>query len=89
MLPVVAGDLPAKRQSLLYAALTVAASLVPFFTRAESAVYLVGASVLGLGLLALCWLDLKERGWTARLFRYSLLYLAALFLLLGIGVFGP
>jgi protoheme IX farnesyltransferase len=89
MLPVVAGDGSAKRQSLVYAALTVAASLVPFFTGAESAVYLAGAVVLGIGLLALCWLDLRERGWTARLFRYSLLYLAALFVLLGIGVFTP
>jgi len=89
MLPVVAGDRPAKRQSLVYAGLTVAASLVPFFTGAESGVYLAGAVVLGVGLLAACWLDLRERGWTARLFRYSLLYLAALFVLLGIGIFTP
>jgi protoheme IX farnesyltransferase len=89
MLPVVAGDRPAKRQSLVYAVLTVAASLVPFFTHAEGAVYLAGAVVLGIGLMAVCWLDLKQRGWTARLFRYSMLYLAALFALLGIGIFTP
>jgi protoheme IX farnesyltransferase len=89
MLPVVAGDLPAKRQSLLYAVLTVAASLVPFATHAEGVVYLAGAAVLGVGLVAVCVLDLKASGWTARLFRYSMLYMAALFALLGIGIFAP
>ena len=87
MLPVVAGDLPAKRQSLFYAVLTVAASAVPFFTHAEGWVYLAGALVLGIGLVTVCVLDLKESGWTARLFRYSMLYMAALFVLLGIGTF--
>ena len=48
MLPVVAGDLPAKRQSLLYAVLTVAASVVPFVTHAEGVVYLAGALILGI-----------------------------------------
>jgi heme o synthase len=89
MLPVVAGDLPAKRQSLLYAVLTVAASVVPFVTHAEGVVYLAGAAVLGVGLVAVCVLDLKASGWTARLFRYSMLYMAALFALLGIGIFAP
>jgi protoheme IX farnesyltransferase len=87
MLPVVAGDLPAKRQSLAYAALTVAASTVPFFTHVEGTVYLAGALVLGIGLIALCVLDLKASGWTPRLFRYSLLYMAAIFTLLGVGIF--
>jgi protoheme IX farnesyltransferase len=82
MLPVVSGAAVTKRRSLGYAALTVAVSLLPFFTRAEGEVYLAGAAVLGAGLLALCWLDLTRRGWTARLFGYSLLYLAALFILL-------
>src|SRR5215831_8799462 len=43
MMPVVAGQRTTKRQSLAYALLTVAVSLVPFFTGAESAVYLAGA----------------------------------------------
>ena len=87
MLPVVAGDGPAKRQSLVYAALTVAASLLPFLTGAEGGVYLAGAIVLGAGLVAHCLLDLISAGWTGRLFRYSMLYLAGLFLLLGVGSF--
>jgi heme O synthase-like polyprenyltransferase len=65
----------------------VAASVVPFLTRAEGVVYLAGALVLGIGLVTACVLDLKARGWTARLFRYTLLYMAAIFVLLGIGIF--
>jgi protoheme IX farnesyltransferase len=86
MMPVVAGDGPTKRQSLAYAAVTLAVSLVPFFTGAEGAVYLVGASLLGAGFVALAALDLAAAGWTRRLYGYSSLYLAALFVLLMVGV---
>lgn len=85
MMPVVAGQATTKRQSLAYALLTVAVSLVPFFTGAEGAVYLVGALMLGAGLITLAALDLTTRGWTRRLYGYSSLYLAALFVMLAIG----
>jgi protoheme IX farnesyltransferase len=88
MMPVVAGQASTKRQSLVYAALTAAMSLVPFFTGAERAVYLAGAVVLGTGLVALAALDLAAAGWTRRLYGYSSLYLAALFVLLAVGVVG-
>jgi len=87
MLPVVEGDRSAKRRSLAYSVLTVAASVVPFFTHAAGAVYLAGALLLGAGLVGLVVLDLKEKGWTRRLWSYSMVYLAALFLVLGIGSF--
>jgi protoheme IX farnesyltransferase len=87
MMPVVAGQGPTKRQSVVYAAITLAVSLVPFFTRAEGLVYLAGASLLGLGLVGLAALDLAGRGWTVRLYRYSSLYLAALFVLLALGIY--
>jgi protoheme IX farnesyltransferase len=86
MLPVVAGQGPTKRQSLAYAVVTLAVSLVPFFTGAEGAVYLAGAAVLGAGLVTLAALDLAANGWTRRLYGYSSLYLAALFVLLMVGV---
>jgi protoheme IX farnesyltransferase len=86
MMPVVAGDGPTKRQSLAYAAVTMAVSLVPFFTGAEGAVYLVGASLLGAGFVVLAALDLAAAGWTRRLYGSSSLYLAALFVLLMVGV---
>jgi protoheme IX farnesyltransferase len=87
MMPVVAGQGPTKRQSLVYAVITLAVSLVPFFTHAESAVYLAGACLLGIGLVTLATLDLASRGWTRRLYGYSSLYLAALFALLALGTY--
>ena len=86
MMPVVAGQRSTKRQSLAYAVVTLAVSLVPFFTHAEGALYLVGAVLLGLGLVTLAALDLGAHGWTRRLYGYSSLYLAALFVLLAVGI---
>ena len=85
MMPVVAGQGRTKRQSLAYAVLTLAASLVPFFTHAEGGLYLVGAGLLGLGFVTLAALDLAARGWTRRLYGYSSLYMALLFILLAVG----
>ena len=85
MLPVVAGERSTRLQSLLYAVLTFAVSLVPFFSRAENALYLAGALVLGAGLVAVCVLDLTTGGWTCRVFGYSMIYLAGLFTLLAAG----
>ncbi|MGH7882289.1 MAG: heme o synthase [Candidatus Dormibacteraceae bacterium] len=86
MMPTVRGKLITQRQSLLYAGLTLLASLIPFFTRAEGKVYLVGALLLGVGLVILAYLDLQRRGWTRRLYGYSSLYVAGLFVLLAVGV---
>jgi protoheme IX farnesyltransferase len=85
MLPVVAGDGPTKRWCLFYSGLTLLASLVPFLTHAEGAVYLAGAIVLGLGLVTVCVLDMAGRGSTRFLFGYSMVYLAGLFAFLAIG----
>jgi protoheme IX farnesyltransferase len=87
MLPVVAGEGLTKVQSLIYAVLAVAVSLVPVLTHAENSVYLAGAVVLGLGLVGVCALDLANGGWTRRVFGYSMIYLAGLFTFLAIGSF--
>jgi protoheme IX farnesyltransferase len=87
MLPVVAGEQSAKRQSVAYAVLTAAVSLVPFFTGAAGAIYLAGAFVLGLGLVTITVLDLNGRRWTRRLFTYSLVYVALLFTLFAVSPF--
>jgi protoheme IX farnesyltransferase len=79
MLPVVSGESSAKRQSVVYAALTGIASVIPFFTGSAGAVYLAGAVVLGVGLVGLTVLDLSGRRWTRRLFAYSIVYVALLF----------
>jgi heme o synthase len=89
MLPVVAGERSAKRQTIVYAVLTVAVSLVPFFTGSAGPVYLGGAIVLGGGLVGIALLDLERRGWTRRLWRYSMVYVAVLFLVFAVSPFLP
>ena len=89
MLPVVAGERTAKRQSIVYAALTLAVSVIPFFTGAAGAVYLAGAVVLGIGLVGISILDLEGRRWTRRVFAYSIAYLALLFVLFALSPFLP
>jgi len=89
MLPVVAGEQSAKRQSIVYAVLTLGASLVPFLTGAAGAVYLAGAIVLGLGLVGITLLDLEGKRWTRRLWTYSMVYLALLFAVFSVSPFLP
>ena len=89
MLPVVAGERTAKRQSIVYAILTAAVSLVPFFTGAAGSVYLAGALVLGAGFVGIAVLDLEGRRWTRRMFAFSLVYLALLFTLFAASSFLP
>jgi protoheme IX farnesyltransferase len=89
MLPVVSGEQSTKRQSVVYAVLTLGVSLVPFFTASAGAVYLAGAFVLGAGLVGISVLDLQGRGWTRRLWTYSMVYLALLFLLFAVSPFLP
>jgi len=88
MLPVVA-EHSAKHQSVVYAVLTLAVSVVPFFTGSAGAIYLAGASTLGAGLVAITLLDLSGRRWTRRLFTYSIVYVALLFALFAASPFLP
>ena len=89
MLPVVAGELSAKRQTVVYAALTAAVSTVPFFTGSAGAVYLAAAIVLGIGLVGIAVLDREGRRWTRRLWTYSMVYVALLFLVFAVSPFIP
>jgi protoheme IX farnesyltransferase len=89
MLPVVAGEREAKRQSVLYAVATAAVSAVPFFTGSAGAIYLGGAIVLGVGLIGMTLLDLSGRRWTRKLFAYSIVYVALLFGLFAVSPFLP
>jgi protoheme IX farnesyltransferase len=89
MLPVVGGESSAKRQSIVYATLTAAVSAIPFFSGSAGAVYLAGAMLLGLGFVGITVLDLRGRGWTRRVFAYSIVYLALLFGLFAVSPFLP
>ena len=87
MLPVVSGARSAKRQSVVYAVLTLFVSVIPYFTGSAGAVYAAGAVVLGVGLVGLAVLDLSGRRWTRRLFAYSIVYVALLFGLFAVSPF--
>jgi protoheme IX farnesyltransferase len=87
MLPVVAGEQTAKRQSVVYAMATALVSLVPFFTGSAGVAYLAGAILLGAGFVGVAGLSLTGRLWTRRLFAYSIVYLGALFGLFAVSPF--
>jgi protoheme IX farnesyltransferase len=88
MLPVVRGDRETARQILLYSVGMVAVTLVPVGLGTLGAVY--GASALVLGALFV-WLAVAlradlSRARAAKLFHYSLLYLALLFVAAAVDV---
>ena len=89
MLPVVGGERSARLQSVGYAALTLVASAVPFFTGSAGAIYLAGAVVLGAGLVMVAVLNVDRERWSRRLFAYSIVYLALLFTLFAVSPFLP
>lgn len=84
MLPVVHGDEQTKLQILLYSFLVVMITIL--YTAADTAlgyIYLTGSIVLGVGLIyyAVRLYRGAPRGFAWSLYRYSLLYLAALFVI--------
>ena len=86
MLPVVRGDDETARQIVWYSLVLVAVTLLPFAWHTAGVAYLVAAVLLGAVFLRLAW-RLRRETTTARagaLFKYSLLYLALLFVALAI-----
>lgn len=86
MMPVVKGARATSRQILLYALLLLPVSLLPALWAKFGVPYLVCAAALGGWLLALCAGVLRDpcRRAAARLFHFSLLYLALLFVALAV-----
>lgn len=84
MLPVTHGIEFTKLQVMLYTLLLFAASLMPFATGMSGGLYLLGALVLGAGYLY--WSFLLWRGKEAQFamdsFKYSIIYLMALFVIM-------
>jgi len=81
MLPVVKGEVETRRQILLYSLLLLAITLVLFVMGTMGYFYLVGAVILGGGLVYLAirlWRD-QSKKWARTLFWYSNMYLAAIF----------
>jgi protoheme IX farnesyltransferase len=81
MLPVVRGEAETRRQILLYSALLVAITLLPFAGGLFGGVYAVSAALLGGAFLTLAYVLHRdaERRSALRLYLFSLLYLALLF----------
>jgi protoheme IX farnesyltransferase len=81
MLPVTHGAVEARRRSLVYAVVTVAASLALYVTGSVGVLYLVAASVAGLVFVWLAWRQVRLATSRAALalFRYSTSYLAIIF----------
>jgi heme o synthase len=86
MLPVVRGDDETARQIVWYSLVLVAVTLLPFAWHTVGVLYLAAALLLGALFLRFAW-RLQRETTTARagvLFRYSLLYLALLFVALAV-----
>lgn len=83
MLPVTHGEAHTRRQILYYTVALAALSLTPFMLGLSGVAYLVGAALLGGRFIYWAAALLKERpGAPMATFRYSIVYLMALFALL-------
>lgn len=86
MLPVVAGDPETRRQIVLYSLLLTLMCIAPVFLQLLGPVYLVFALILN-GVFLKQAIDLQQKPTesnTWRLYKYSLLYLALIFLAIGV-----
>ena len=86
MLPVVKGDRVTVVQIAVYTVLTAVITVMPLFQGHVGWLYLIGAAVLNLGLIAqsLQLLRYTDRPHARSLYKYSMVYLAALFLMLAV-----
>ncbi|HKT60260.1 MAG TPA: heme o synthase [Gemmatimonadales bacterium] len=87
MMPVVRGEARTKYEMLVYTLMLVPLTVMPALFGALGPFYLVAALLLGARLLWYCVRLLRERSITPvawQMYRYSLLYLALLFVAMGI-----
>jgi len=87
MMPVVRGEERTKFEMLAYTLILLPLTLMPAFFGALGAFYGVAAALLGARLLWYCIRLLREQSITPlawRMYRYSLLYLALLFVAMGV-----
>lgn len=86
MLPVVKGDRATVIQIGVYTALTAVITAMPLFQGEVGWIYLVGATVLNLGLIVQCLGLVKktDHAHARSLFKYSMVYLAMLFVTIAV-----
>jgi protoheme IX farnesyltransferase len=84
MLPVTHGDKYTRQHIMLYTIIMVLVSLLPFATKMFGPLYLIGASILGVGFLYWSTIVLiaKDDKAPMECFRYSIIYLMALFIIM-------
>ncbi len=84
MLPVTHGVAFTKLHILLYTVLMFLITLLPYATRLSGPLYLLGAVVLGIGFLYWAVALLRDKNPNAPMetFKYSIIYLGALFLIM-------
>ena len=87
MMPVVRGEARTKFEMLVYTLILLPLTILPAFFGALGAFYGVAAALLGARLLWYCVRLRRERSVTPvawGMYRYSLLYLALLFVAMGV-----
>jgi protoheme IX farnesyltransferase len=87
MMPVVRGERRTKVEMLIYTLILLPLTLIPLAFSGLGPVYGVAAALLGARLLWYCVQLLREHGVTPtawRMYKYSLVYLALLFLAMGV-----
>jgi heme o synthase len=87
MMPVVRGEARTKYEMLVYTLILLPLTILPFFFGALGPFYGVAATLLGARLLWHCLRVVRERPVTPvawGMYRYSLLYLALLFVAMGV-----
>jgi heme o synthase len=87
MMPVVRGEARTKYEMLVYTLILLPLTILPFFFGALGPFYLVAATLLGARLLWHCMRVVRQRPITPvawGMYRYSLLYLALLFVAMSV-----
>lgn len=87
MMPVVRGSHETKVQMLAYTVMLIPLTVLPWLSGTQGGLYLIAAVLLGARLLWYCLKLLKETTLTGRawqMYKYSLLYLALLFVAMGV-----
>jgi protoheme IX farnesyltransferase len=87
MMPVVRGMHETKVQMLAYTIMLVPLTVLPWLSGTQGGLYLIAAVLLGARLLWFCLQLLRETTLTGtrwRMYKYSLLYLALLFVAMGV-----
>jgi protoheme IX farnesyltransferase len=87
MMPNVHGEVETKRQMLIYTLMLIPLTIMPVFVGVNGLLYGVIALALGARFIQLCWKIWREDGVTPTtwvLYKYSLVYLAVLFVAMAV-----